>query len=163
MTTPRQAKKRSSDGPRIYAWPPQPPHEFEVISVTSALKGGLPKPYLIGWAAKVAAECAWDDFEVLKLLHEKKQQRSFIDHVKGARNRDSGGKADRGTVVHAAVEAYIAGGIDRPREIHRLGRTFFGQAMRGIRGENDARAIAQPREPFDVCAKADARQQPQHD
>ena len=95
MTTPRQAKKRSSDGPRIYSWPPQPPHEFEVISVTSALKGGLPKPYLIGWAAKVAAECAWDDFEVLKLLHEKKQQRSFIDHVKGARNRDRDRKSTR--------------------------------------------------------------------
>lgn len=109
MTTPNQARQSSGNGPRMYAWPPQPPHEFEVMSVTSAISGGLPKPFLVGWAAKVAAECAWDDFDVLKLLHEKKQQRAFIDHVKGARYRDAGEKANRGTIVHAAVEAYLAG------------------------------------------------------
>jgi len=109
VTTPNQARKSGRDAPRVYAWPPQPPHELEVISVTSALKGGLPKPFLVGWAAKTAAECAWDDFDVLTLLHEKKQQRAFIDHVKGARYRDMSEKADRGTIVHAAVEAYVAG------------------------------------------------------
>ena len=109
MTTPSQARQRSGNGPRMYAWPPQPPHEFEVISVTSAISGGLPKPFLVGWAAKTAAECAWDDFEVLRLMHEKGSERAFIDHVKGARFRDMNEKADRGTIVHSALEAYIDG------------------------------------------------------
>jgi hypothetical protein len=108
VTTPRQARQSSGDGPRIYPWPPQPPHEFEVISVTSALKS-LPKPFLIGWAAKVAAECAVDDHEVISLLLAKGDKRAAIDHIKGARFRDMGKKADRGTIVHSAVELYLAG------------------------------------------------------
>ncbi len=29
MTTPKQARQKSDrDAPRIYDWPPQPPHEF---------------------------------------------------------------------------------------------------------------------------------------
>lgn len=108
MTTPKQAQKSSGDGPRLYSWPPTPPHEFQVISVTSATKM-LPKEFLVGWAAKMSANCAWDDFEALKLFHEKGQERAFIDHVKGARFRDMNEKADRGTIVHAALEAYLAG------------------------------------------------------
>lgn len=109
MTTPNQARKGGGDGPRYYDWPPTPPHEFSVISVTSAVRGGYPKPFLEGWAAKMSAECAWDDFDVLKLFHEKDNQAAFLSHVKGARYRDRDAKAHRGTVVHAAIEAYIAG------------------------------------------------------
>jgi hypothetical protein len=108
MTTPKQARKSSEDGPRTYAWPPVAPHEFEVISVTSALKA-LPKPFLIGWAAKMSAEFAVDNLDVLVALKEKGEERAAIDMVKGARFRDMNKKADRGTIVHAAVEAYIAG------------------------------------------------------
>lgn len=109
MTQPRQAKQGSADGPRYYAWPPTAPHEFEVISVTSAVRGGYPKPFLEGWAAKMSAECAWDDFDVLKLFHEKGDQAAFLNHVKRARYRDRDAKAHRGTIVHSAIEAYIAG------------------------------------------------------
>ncbi len=108
MTTPKQARKSSQDGPRVYPWPPQPPHELEVISVTSALKA-LPKPFLIGWAAKMAAEFAVDNLDTLKALVDKGEERAAIDMVKNARFRDMNKKADRGTIVHAAVEAYIAG------------------------------------------------------
>ena len=109
MTTPSLAKKsNSANGPRMYAWPPQPPHEFEVMSVTSAIGNGYPKPFLIPWAAKVAAECAVDDIDIIKAMIDKGDERAAIGHIKNARNRTMGEKADRGTIVHAALEAYIA-------------------------------------------------------
>ncbi len=107
MTVPNQAKTSKSG--RTYAWPPQPPHEFEVVSVTRAISGGLPKPFLIGWAAKTAAECAVRDHDVVTSFLEKGDERSAVDHIKGARFRDMEAKADRGTVVHAALESYLAG------------------------------------------------------
>jgi len=108
VTVPTQSKQRSNDGPRTYAWPPQPPHEFEVLSVTSAMKS-LNKPFLIGWAAKMSAECAVEDHEIIAKWLDKGDLRSAIDHIKGARFRDASTKGDRGTIVHSAIEAYIAG------------------------------------------------------
>lgn len=109
MTVPKQSRQRSDDGPRTYAWPPQPPHEMEVLSVTSAMKS-LNKPFLVGWAAKMTAECAVEDLDIIAAMLKKKNgKKAALDHLKQARYRDSGGKADRGTVVHAAVEAYVAG------------------------------------------------------
>jgi hypothetical protein len=108
MTTPSLAKQRNSNSPRTYAWPPLPPHEFEVLSVTGAIGNGYPKPFLIPWAAKVAAECAVDDHKIIAAMLEKGNERAAIDHIKNARNRTMSEKADRGTIVHAAIEAYIA-------------------------------------------------------
>ena len=109
MTQPSQARQSDGDGPRIYAWPPRPPHELEVISVTSALKLGLPKPFLIGWAAKITAECAVDNLAIVQAMVEAGQKRAAISYLKEARYRDMNEKADRGTIVHAAVEAYVDG------------------------------------------------------
>lgn len=110
MTQPAQARQRKGfDAPRTYAWPPLPPHEFEVISVTSAIGGGMPKPYLIGWAAKVTAQKAIDDHDIVAAMLAKGDERGAIEHVKRARFGDSGTKADRGTIVHGAMEAYLAG------------------------------------------------------
>jgi hypothetical protein len=110
MTTPNQAKTPSGGkGMRTYAWPPTPPHEFEHVSVTSAIGGGLPKPFLVGWAAKMAAEAAVEDYEIVGAFLAKGDKRSAVDHIKGARFRDMGQKADRGTIVHAALESYLAG------------------------------------------------------
>lgn len=109
MTVPKQSRQRSDDGPRTYAWPPQPPHEFEVLSVTSAIKS-LNKPFLVGWAAKMSAECAVEDHAIIGAMLEKKNgKKAALDYVKQARFRDSSGKADRGTIVHAAVESYMDG------------------------------------------------------
>lgn len=108
MTAPTQARRRKGrDSPRTYAWPPLPPHEFEVISVTSAID--LPKPYLIGWAAKMTAQAAVDDHAIVGAMLAKGDERSALDHLKGARYRDMNTKADRGTIVHAALESYLAG------------------------------------------------------
>jgi hypothetical protein len=109
MTVPKQARQRSDDGPRTYPWPPQPPHEMENLSVTSAGKS-LNKPFLIGWAAKMSAECAVEDIEIIQAMLKKRNgKKAALDYVKQARFRDSSGKADRGTIVHSAVEAYLAG------------------------------------------------------
>lgn len=110
MTTPNQARQpKGRDAPRTYAWPPLPPHEFEVVSVTSAIGGGIPKPFLIGWAAKVTAQAAVDDHEIVAAMLAKGNERAAVDHIKGARYRDTGTKADRGTIVHGALESYLAG------------------------------------------------------
>jgi hypothetical protein len=108
MTAPVQARQYKPDGPRTYPWPPQPPHEMENLSVTSAIKN-LNKPFLVGWAAKMTAECAVEDHDIIGQWLKRKNKTAALKHLKDARYRDSAGKADRGTIVHAAVEAYIAG------------------------------------------------------
>lgn len=108
MTVPKQSRQRNDDGPRTYAWPPQPPHEMEVLSVTSGIKS-LNKPFLIGWAAKMAAECAVEDHDIIAAMLAKGNKKGALDYIKQARYRDSGGKADRGTIVHAAIESYVDG------------------------------------------------------
>jgi hypothetical protein len=109
LTQPAQARRGSGrDAPRTYAWPPLPPHDLEVVSVTSALKA-LPKPFLIGWAAKMTAECAVDRHDLVGKMISDDGPRAAIDYLKGARYRDMNAKADRGTIVHAAVEAYMEG------------------------------------------------------
>lgn len=111
MTTPVLAKsgKGGWNPPRVYSWPPHPPHEFEVISVTSAIERGWPKPFLIGWAAKVTAESAVDDHAIVGKMIEQGQERRAISYLKDARWNQSGEKADRGTVVHLAIESYLKG------------------------------------------------------
>jgi len=108
MTVPSQSRQRNDDGPRTYAWPPQPPHEFEVLSVTSAMKS-LNKPFLVGWAAKMTALCAVEDHAIIGAFLDKGDIQSAVNHLKGARYRDSSSKGHRGTIVHSAIEAYIAG------------------------------------------------------
>jgi hypothetical protein len=110
VTQPSQARQgRGFDAPRTYAWPPLPPHEFEVISVTSAIGKGLPKPFLVGWAAKMTAQCAVDDHAIVAAMLDKDDTAAALQHLKGARYRDMNAKADRGTIVHTAVESYLAG------------------------------------------------------
>jgi hypothetical protein len=119
MTVPKQSRQRSDDGPRTYAWPPQPPHEFEVLSVTTAMKS-LAKPFLIGWAAKMSAECAVEDHEIIGAMLKKKNKKGALDYIKQARYRDMSGKGDRGTIVHGAIEAYLAGKPIDPDHIQFL-------------------------------------------
>lgn len=115
MTDPIQAKTvkmGAYETTRKYSWPPLPPHEFTVTSVTSAIKHGLPKPFLVGWAAKVVAEAAVTDHEIVNLMLKKQGgigKKEAIAHLKGARYRGTSAKADRGNVVHSAMDAYLSG------------------------------------------------------
>lgn len=94
---------------RTYKWPPQPPYELEVVGVTSIISNGIPKPFLEGWAAKMTAECAVDKYALLGQMIEGDSERAAIDWLKNARYRDRDTKANRGTIVHAAIESYLNG------------------------------------------------------
>jgi hypothetical protein len=113
MTEPAQARtvKIGYTTTRRYSWPPVEPHEFTVTSVTSALKHGLPKPHLIGWAAKKTAECAVSDHKIVTAMLEKGDKKAALAHLKGSRYRDMTEKGDRGTIVHAAIDSYLS---DKP-------------------------------------------------
>lgn len=111
MTQPKLARQNKSgdDGPRIYGWPPAPaPPEFEVISVTSGTNE-LAKPWLIGWAAKVTAEKAINDHDIIHAMMAKDDSAGALAYVKRARYESMHEKGHRGTIVHSALETYVDG------------------------------------------------------
>lgn len=110
MTNPTAAKRVKSGG-RVYTWPQFPPHEFTVVSVTEAIKAGLAKPFLIGWASKMTAEAAVRDHDVVSMMVEKGDRKGAINHLKGAQYKDMGNKGDVGNVVHDAIDHFLT---DRP-------------------------------------------------
>lgn len=102
MTAPRQANT-AAGGQRFYQW-----RDEKFWSVTTIIGGGVPKPALINWAKKFTAEYAVEHVEALKVL-VKDDPKGAVDWLKNAAYRDRDQKADLGTQVHNAVEAYILG------------------------------------------------------
>jgi hypothetical protein len=102
MTTPTLAATGAA-GHRVYRWQGR-----EFPSVTAILGGGVPKPLLVRWAAKVAAEYAIAHLDHLRRLPPGQA----IREVKQApfSKRDD---AEVGDQIHAAVEA-AASGQPRP-------------------------------------------------
>ena len=107
MTSPRNA----TDGPggRYYTWRSEKFH-----SVTKIIGGGIPKPALINWAKKFTAEYACDNLAQLNALLAPNgegvvDRDGAVDWLKGAAFRDRDRKADLGTYVHNATEAYVLG------------------------------------------------------
>lgn len=72
-----------------------------VMSVTTILSKGLPKPALIDWAARTVAEYVADNWDRLKDLDSAEVR----DLAKGAPNRDRDKAANRGTEVHRLARA----------------------------------------------------------
>jgi hypothetical protein len=119
---------------RLYEWrSPQallsdPPERF--WSVTTIIKSGLPAPALMGWGMKSVAEFAVANHrQIAAMLQTVRLRRAdgllgvvtdpdavqgAIDWLKGSPYRERDRKADLGTAVHAAAEAYIKQ-IPRPR------------------------------------------------
>lgn len=118
MTTPSQARSNRRGNVRTYAWPPGNNPEIEVVSVTTAIGNGLPKPYLVGWAAKVTAEAAVEDYDIIGQMLAKDNPKGAVDYLKQSRFRDMAAKADRGTIVHSALEAYVDGVTLDEKTIH---------------------------------------------
>lgn len=78
-------------------------------SATTIIGGGVPKPALMYWSAKMAAEWAVANLgEVTRLVDEGRQE-DAITLIKGAHAKDVGPKARLGTAVHAAAEAHARG------------------------------------------------------
>jgi hypothetical protein len=116
MTTPNQSSV-SGRGMRVYRWPPSGETEMEVVSVTSVIGGGIPKPFLAPWSAKMVAEFAVDRHAAVEAMLDvssdelEKAKNDAIDWLKRAPYRGTAEKANMGTIVHAAVDAYLK---DRP-------------------------------------------------
>src|SRR4051812_27354998 len=97
---PRNATTRGSK--RFYTW-----RSENYWSVTTILQA-VPKPALINWAKKFTAEYAVEHFSALAEL-VKTDPDGAVDWLKGAAYRDRDRKADIGSHIHAAAEAYVLG------------------------------------------------------
>jgi hypothetical protein len=102
MTIPTLATT-GTGGHRVYRWQGR-----EFPNVTAILDGGVPKPLLPRWAAKVAAEYAIAHLDHLRRL----PRGQAIREVKQAPFTKRDDAAEVGDQIHAAVEAQALG---RPR------------------------------------------------
>lgn len=94
-------------------------------SVTTIMDAGLPKPALVGWAARMVAEYAVANRARLDALlggvrlvrdgddrlvvSDPNAVDAAVDWLKGAPYRDKDRKANIGTAIHARIEARILG------------------------------------------------------
>lgn len=76
-----------------------------VPSVTTIIDAGYPKPKLIGWAARMAAEYAVENWDLLEGLTDAEK----IQKIKAAHVRSADKASDLGTQVHAICEAWQKG------------------------------------------------------
>lgn len=90
---------------RKYVWPEKKPHELVVPSVTTIIGGGIPKPALAPWNAKMVATYAVEHREAWQDL----EPADAIDLLKRSPFRHTKNRADEGTIVHTALDAYAAG------------------------------------------------------
>jgi hypothetical protein len=103
MTNPALAFTDEKTGDRYYR---HPVTGAVVPSVTTILKGGIPKPFLVDWAAKLAAEHAysnprpvsWTEEDASRLITDSKTQHK--QHLESA--------GEFGTAVHDLIEKEIA-------------------------------------------------------
>lgn len=102
MSQPKNARRRSG---RVYVWPPAPPHELELPSVTRVIGEGLPKPALKYWAQRKVAEYAYDRRSALDHMDRDEA----VGFLKSAPYKTSNAKADVGTEVHDYAEALAHG------------------------------------------------------
>lgn len=113
MTQPAQAKTTKKG--RMYAWPPTPPHEFEVYSVTTLLGEADDKPWMAPWRVKMVVEYAVEKVE--EWVHmargdvgsKERAKRLLKGEQWGTSSSISKHKAGIGTVAHAAADRYAAG------------------------------------------------------
>lgn len=100
MTKPVLA--RSTDYGRGYLHPVT--GEF-VPSVTTIISAGIPKPALVGWAAKSAAQYAAENWESLTELSKDEK----IKRIKGTHRQIAKEAAGLGDTIHDIVDKYNKG------------------------------------------------------
>ncbi|MFD8318905.1 hypothetical protein [Kitasatospora purpeofusca] len=98
-------------GSRYYI---HPTTEALAPSVTSVLNMEA-KPFLQGWSAKMAAECAVEDLEVVQRIADRDRQ-AAVDFLKNAAKRYTKVRADVGSLVHDVWELELRG--EHQRRVH---------------------------------------------
>lgn len=94
-----------------------------VRGVTNILSKGLPKPALVGWAAREVAEFVAGRRDVLTQLNDEE----LVDLCKGAPYRMRDAAANRGTEVHRLAERLAHGEeIDVPEELRGHVDAYLG-------------------------------------
>lgn len=78
-------------------------------SVTTLIGAGVPKEALVGWAARVTAERAYDKAAVLDAYRQDNDRDAAIKWLTDARWEKTGTAALRGTNVHSLIEQYALG------------------------------------------------------
>lgn len=90
---------------RCYVWPEKAPYELIVPNVTGILSGGIPKPALAPWNAKMVATFAAEHKDEWTNLPTN----AAIDLLKRAPYRTTDSAARAGSLVHNVIEAYTKG------------------------------------------------------
>jgi hypothetical protein len=86
----------------------------KVDGVTSVVGGGVPKPGLIDWASKTAAEYALDHWDELDALPPSER----LEAIKRSPKSERDTLARRGTQVHRLAQALVAGeAVSVPEEL----------------------------------------------
>lgn len=85
-----------------------------VLGVTTILNKAMPKPALVGWAAREVAEFVCSRRDILTQLSDEE----LVDLCKGAPFRERDKAANRGTEVHRLAEKLAKGiEVDVPEEL----------------------------------------------
>ncbi len=102
MTNPNNTAMTNAG--RVYTWPPT---GEEFSSVTTLIGAGVPKPFLVGWAARTAAEYAADNLDALTALSTKADRVALVKQAPNG-HRDAAGAL--GDEVHTACQRIAEGG-----------------------------------------------------
>lgn len=94
---------RNTQSGRTYQW-----NDESFFSVTTILNA-LNKPALPKWAANSVAEYALRQWSLISTLLNEEREAEALDLLKGSPWREKEKAASTGTLVHEAVEAYVAG------------------------------------------------------
>jgi hypothetical protein len=110
-------------------WPEKQPYELQVPSVTTILSGGVPKPALAPWNAKMVATFAVKNKDAWATLDDE----DAIDLLKRSPFRKTKKAADSGTLVHAALEAFNAGAEHVPVPKDKALKAQYDGALQFLR------------------------------
>lgn len=99
MTSPKNSHQQNDE--RIYTWPPTGERFTSVTTILSVLN----KPFLVGWAAKEAAQYALTHHEELREMTAA----DAIKRISRAHKDIAQVSSELGTRVHACVERSIDG------------------------------------------------------
>lgn len=103
----RVRAERTTDrdsGSRTYTYPPT---GDQLVSVTTVLSDTQGRPWLSGWAARLAAEYAIDHRDLLDALVSTEGRAAAVTLAKDQARQIRDLKADAGSYVHSVVEALI--------------------------------------------------------